>query len=44
MAADKLNDRVVPFFEQHDLKLMKMLTDRGTEYCGNRGTHGYKMY
>ena len=36
VAADMLNDRVVPFFEQHDLKLMRMLTDRGTEYCGNR--------
>lgn len=28
VAADMLNDRVVPFFEQHDLKLMRMLTDR----------------
>ena len=36
VAADMLNDRVIPFFEQHDLKLMRMLTDRGTEYCGNR--------
>ena len=39
-----LNDRVVPFFEQHDLKLMRMLTDRGTEYCGNRETHEYELY
>lgn len=44
VAADMLNDRVVPFFEQHDLKLMKMLTDRGTEYCGNRETHEYELY
>ncbi len=36
VAADMLNDRVVPFFEQHDLRVMRMLTDRGTEYCGNR--------
>ena len=39
-----LNDRIVPFFEQHDLKLMRMLTDRGTEYCGNRETHEYELY
>lgn len=39
VAADMLNDRVVPFFEQHDLRVMRMLTDRGTEYCGNRETH-----
>ena len=44
VAADMLNDRVVPFFEQHDLKLMRMLTDRGTEYCGNRETHEYELY
>lgn len=41
VAADMLNDRVVPFFEQHDLKLMRMLTDRGTEYCGNRDYFDY---
>ena len=44
VAAGMLNDRVVPFFEQHDLKLMRMLTDRGTEYCGNRETHEYELY
>ena len=44
VAADLLNDRVIPFFEQHDLKLMRMLTDRGTEYCGNRETHEYQLY
>ena len=44
VAADMLNDRVVPFFDQHDLKLMRMLTDRGTEYCGNRETHEYEPY
>jgi hypothetical protein len=44
VAADMLNDRVIPFFEQHDLKLMRMLTDRGTEYCGNRKTHEYELY
>ena len=44
VAADMLNDRVVPFFEQHDLKLMRMLTDRGTEDGGNRETHEYELY
>ena len=43
VAADMLNDRVIPFFEQHDLKLMRMLTDRGTEYCGNRENHEYEL-
>lgn len=44
VAADMLNDRVVPFFEQHNLKVMRMLTDCGTEYCGNRETHEFEQY
>src|ERR1700739_2133521 len=34
-AADLLNDRVVPFFDEHDVKLCRMLTDRGTELRGS---------
>ena len=34
-AADLLNDRVLPFFEEHDIVLSRVLTDRGTEYCGS---------
>ncbi len=33
VAADLLNDRVIPFYEQHDIRLLRILTDRGTEYC-----------
>ena len=44
MAANMLNVRVVPFFVHHDLKLMRMLADRETEYCGNRETHEYEPY
>src|SRR5690554_8068718 len=34
-AADLLNDRVVPFFDEHEVPLLRILTDRGSEYCGN---------
>lgn len=44
VAADILNDKVIPFFEQRDLKLMRILTDRGTEYCGAREYHEYQLY
>lgn len=44
VAADLLNDRVVPFFEQHDIRVVRMLTDRGTEYCGAREHHEYQLY
>lgn len=43
-AADMLNDRVVPFFEEQEVPLLRMLTDRGTEYCGNREHHEYQLY
>jgi transposase InsO family protein len=43
-AADLLNDRVLPFFEEHQLPLLRILTDRGTEYCGKAETHDYQLY
>jgi len=44
VAADMLNDRVVPWYDDHDVKLLRILTDRGTEYCGNRERHEYQLY
>jgi len=44
VAADLLNDRVLPFFEAHEIPLLRMLTDRGTEYCGAREHHEYQLY
>jgi transposase InsO family protein len=43
-AADLLNDRVVPFFEEHGIPLSRVLTDRGTEYCGQPDRHEYELY
>ena len=43
-AADLLNDRVVPFFDEHGVKLCRVLTDRGTEYCGTSQAHEYQLY
>ena len=43
-AADLLNDRVVPFFDSKGVKLLRVLTDRGTEYCGNPERHEYELY
>ena len=44
VAAEMLNDKVVPFYEQHDLRLLRILTDRGTEYCGSREQHEFQLY
>jgi transposase InsO family protein len=43
-AADLLNDRVVPFFDEHEIPLSRVLTDRGTEYCGTPEHHEYELY
>jgi transposase InsO family protein len=42
-AAELLNDRVIPFFEGHEIPLCRVLTDRGTEFCGTE-RHEYELY
>ncbi len=43
-AADMVNDRVLPFYESQGIPLLRILTDRGSEYCGNREHHDYALY
>jgi transposase InsO family protein len=43
-AADLLNDRVLPFFAEHGMGVLRILTDRGTEYGGKTETHDYQLY
>ena len=43
-AADLLNDRVMPFFEEEGMGVLRILTDRGTEYCGRADSHEYQLY
>jgi hypothetical protein len=43
-AADLLNDKVLPFYEQHEISLLRILTDRGTEYCGLADHHEFELY
>lgn len=44
VAADFLNDRVIPFFEEEGIPLLRILTDRGSEFCGNRERHEFQLY
>ena len=43
-AADMLNDQVLPWYEEQGIPLLRILTDRGSEYCGNREHHEYALY
>jgi len=44
VAAEILNDQVVPWFELQDVRVLRILTDRGTEYCGKIEHHDYQLY
>ncbi len=43
-AADMLNDKVLPFYEENGLPVLRILTDRGTEYCGRVDKHDYQLF
>lgn len=43
-AADLLNDKVLPFYNAHHLPMLRILTDRGTEFCGTIEKHDYQLY
>jgi len=43
-AADLLNDKVLPLLEEYGLPMLRILTDRGTEYCGRPEQHDYQLY
>ena len=42
--ADLLNDKVLPAFAEQGMSVIRILTDRGTEYCGKPETHDYQLY
>jgi len=44
VAADLLNDRVLPLYEAEGIPILRILTDRGSEYCGNVERHEYQIY
>ena len=43
-AADLHNDKVLPFYEAQGLPVLRILTDRGPEYCGKVEQHDYQLY
>ena len=43
-AADFLNDKVLPFYDEHGINVLRILTDCGAEYCGRTETHAYELF
>lgn len=44
VAADMLNDRALPLYAASEIPLLRILTDRGTEYCGQKESHSFQLY
>ncbi|KAG6558559.1 hypothetical protein RHOW815_001452 [Candidatus Rhabdochlamydia sp. W815] len=44
VAAEVLNDKTIPWFEEQELRVLRILNRRGTEYCGSREYHEYELY
>jgi transposase InsO family protein len=43
-AADFLNDKVLPFFDEQGIAVLRILSDNGSEYCGKRDEHAYQLF
>ena len=43
-SADLLNDKVIPFFDKYGIPILRILTDRGTEFCGKPDKHDYELF
>ena len=44
VAADFMNDKLLPFFDENWVKVLRVLTDRGTEYNGLADNHPYELF
>jgi transposase InsO family protein len=44
VAADFLNDKVLPFFDEYGIKVLRLLSDNGAEYCGRPESHPYELF
>lgn len=43
-AADLMNDKILPFYDGHGIRVLRVLTDNGKEYCGRLATHSYELF
>ena len=43
-SADVLNDRILPWYQRHEVPLLRILTDRGSEYKGRLENHAYELF
>ena len=44
VAADFMNDKILPFFDEQGMSVLRVLTDRGTEYNGLADNHPFELF
>jgi transposase InsO family protein len=43
-SADMLNDRILPWYQAQEVPMLRILTDRGSEYKGKVEHHAYELF
>lgn len=43
-SADMLNDRIIPWYDEQGVPILRVLTDRGSEYKGKIENHAYQLF
>jgi transposase InsO family protein len=43
-AVHVLNQKILPFFEEHECPIVTILTDNGREYCGKMDGHPFELF
>ena len=43
-AADLFNDKVLPFYDDYNINVLRVLTDNGREFCGLKDNHPYELF
>jgi len=43
-AAHVLNDKVLPFFEEHHARVENRLSDKGREFCDREDHHPFELF
>lgn len=43
-AVQVMNNKVLPFFEEHNAKIVTVLSDNGREFCGREDHHPFELF
>jgi transposase InsO family protein len=44
VTAEFLNNKVLQYFDEHGISILRVLTNNGREYCGIKDSHHYQLF